>query len=409
MKEIIRASYVIGRRDFTAIIFSKAFIFFLLGPLFPLIVGIAAGALGGQVARDSAAPVIGLAMSAEDTQAIMTARDALSQQLGKGRFPDMKVLAVSVGPEPLDPRALLQDKRSGLAAVYSGSLSAPVITGTQGSIRRWQGEMALLTGYANSNGAMTLPDIERDIVQKSSSDAKQIRVLTGQAAQTLLFMLTMLLAGMVLSNLVEEKSNKIIEILAAAIPIDAVFIGKLFAMLAMAVVGICVWFAVGFAGAMALGGGMPSMPEPAVGWPIFFILAVIYFTMAYLMLGSLFLGIGAQAATVREVQTLSMPTTMMQLVIFFFAMYTVTKIGQPIEQVASIFPFSSPFAMIARAAQVETLWHHGVAIVGQGLFALLILRISVWLFRRNVMKSGKKVKKDTSEARKLFGLFPVGR
>ena len=35
-------------------------------------------------------------------------------------------------------------------------------------------------------------------------------------------LLTMLLAGMVLSNLVEEKGNKIIEILAAAIPMDAV-------------------------------------------------------------------------------------------------------------------------------------------------------------------------------------------
>lgn len=409
MKETIRAAYVIGRRDFTAIIFSKAFIFFLLGPLFPIIVGIAAGALGGQVARDSTTPVIGLAMPAKDTQAMVAARDTLSQQLGARRFPDLKVLAVSAGKEPLDPRGLLQDKHSGLAAVYSGTLAAPVITGTPGSIGRWQGEMALLTGYANSDGAMTLPDVEHDVIQQSNSDSKQVRVLTGQAAQTLLFMLTMLLAGMVLSNLVEEKSNKIIEILAAAIPIDAVFIGKLFAMLAMAVVGICVWFAVGFAGTLALGGGLPAMPEPAVGWPVFFILAVIYFTMAYLMLGSLFLGIGAQAATVREVQTLSMPTTMMQLVIFFFAMYTVTKIGQPIEQVASIFPFSSPFAMIARAAQVETLWHHGVAIIGQGLFALLILRISVWLFRRNVMKSGRKMKKNKSEARKLFGLFPVGQ
>ncbi len=407
MKETIRASYVIGRRDFTAIIFSKAFIFFLLGPLFPIIVGIAAGALGGQVARDTARPVIGIAMSSEDTQALVLAHSALSEKLGAKRFPELSPLEDTEGP--IDARGLLQNKKGNLAAVYSGSLKAPILTGGSSSVGRWQGEMALLTGYANSGGALTMPSIERDIITKSSNDAKQVRVLTGQAAQTLLFMLTMLLAGMVLSNLVEEKSNKIIEILAAAIPIDAVFIGKLFAMLAMAVVGICVWFTLGFAGTLALGGGMPSMPEPAVGWPIFFILAVIYFTMAYLMLGSLFLGIGAQAATVREVQTLSMPTTMLQLVIFFFAMYTVTKIGQPVEQVASIFPFSSPFAMIARAAQVDTLWHHGVAIIGQGLFALLVLRISVYLFRRNVMKSGKPIRKDEGKRRKLLGLIPVGR
>ena len=38
--------------------------------------------------------------------------------------------------------------------------------------------------------------------------------------------------------------------------------------------------------------------------------------MSYLLLGSIFLGIGAQASTAREVQTLSMPVTMAQVVIF---------------------------------------------------------------------------------------------
>ena len=198
----------------------------------------------------------------------------------------------------------------------------------------------------------------------------------------------MLLAGMVLSNLVEEKSNKIIEILAAAIPIDSVFIGKLFAMLAMAIVGIAVWGAVGLGALQIWGPGRPNMPVPAVGWPAFVILGILYFAMAYLILGSLFLGIGAMASTVREVQTLSMPVTMLQMFVFGFAFYTVSKIGQPIEIIACIVPFTSPFAMIARAAQVSELWPHLVALVGQGLFALLVVRMSAMLFRRNVMKSG---------------------
>ena len=45
---------------------------------------------------------------------------------------------------------------------------------------------------------------------------------------------------MLLSQLIEEKSNKVIEILAAAVPIDSIFLGKLFAMLAMSLVGIIV-------------------------------------------------------------------------------------------------------------------------------------------------------------------------
>jgi ABC-2 type transport system permease protein len=136
-------------------------------------------------------------------------------------------------------------------------------------------------------------------------------------------------------------------------------------------------------------------------------LCFTYFIMAYLMLGALFLGIGAMAATVREVQTISMPVTMAQLINFFFASYALTKTGEPMEKFAAIFPFSSPFAMIGRAALEPTLWHHGVAIVGQVLFAVLLLRLGVYLFKKNVMKSGSAGRVSEEGTRKLFGFIKV--
>ena len=407
MKEIIRAAFVIGRRDFTAIIYSKAFIFFLLGPLFPLLIGVAAGSLGGQIAKDIERPVIGVALSGVEADRLMAARSALVAEMGDRWFPELKIVARVEGREPLNPRGFLNDGEKGLVAVISGSLEKPMLTGTPGQIESWRGEIALLAGYAASGNTVKLPEVTESVVQKSAGNAKQQQLLTAQLAQTLLFMLTMLLAGMVLSNLVEEKSNKIIEILAASIPMDSVFLGKLFAMLAMACCGIIVWGAASFTILSIWGPGLPNLPTPAVGWPVFLTLAVIYFCLAYLMLGSLFLGIGAMAATVREVQTLSMPATMAQLLIFFLSMYTVTKMGEPIERFACIFPFSSPYAMIARAAQETNLWYHGVAIIGQMAFAILVLRLGVMLFKRNVMKSGSggKIKGDGS--RKLFGLVKV--
>jgi ABC-2 type transport system permease protein len=110
--------------------------------------------------------------------------------------------------------------------------------------------------------------------------------------------------------------------------------------------------------------------------------------MAYLLLGSLFLGIGSMAATVREVQTLSMPVTMMQLLVFFFASFTVAQQGRPIELVAAIFPFSSPFAMLSRAAQSEALWPHALALAWQAICVAAIIRLGAGIFRRSVMKSG---------------------
>lgn len=407
MKEIIRAAFVIARRDFTAIIYSKAFIFFLLGPFFPVVVGVAAGSLGGQIAKDANRPVVGLAMAESDSAKLIAARNTLAKTMGKSYFTEMKIVGDPAKDASRVPQDYLKKKEDNLSVVVTGSLTTPVVTGTKRAVDREKAGIELLAGHALNPGAVTMPITQNNIVAETANNDKQLRTVTGQGGQILIFFLTMLLAGMVLSNLVEEKSNKIIEILAASIPMESVFLGKLFAMLGMALLGIAVWTSIGFIAIQIWGPTLPSYPVPAVGWPLFIGLGFTYFILAYLMLGALFLGIGAMAATVREVQTISMPVTMAQLINFFFASYSLTKIGQPIEQFASIFPFSSPFAMIGRAAQEPTLWHHGVAIIGQLAFAILLLRLGVMLFKRNVMKSGSAGRIKDEKSRKLFGLVRV--
>jgi ABC-2 type transport system permease protein len=209
----------------------------------------------------------------------------------------------------------------------------------------------------------------------------------------LLFFLTILLSGMLLSQLIEEKSNKIIEVIAAAMPIDAMFVGKLFAMLAASVLGIVVWIS---AGALIVQvvkhGGVQTLPPPAVGWAGFLLLAIVYFAMNYLLLGAAFLTIGAQASTVREVQTMSMPVTFAQVLIFGFAASAIGKPDSAMGMAAAIFPLSSPMAMIARAAEQPEWWPHLLAILWQGLWVALILRVGAQLFRKTVLKSGPRVK-----------------
>ena len=110
--------------------------------------------------------------------------------------------------------------------------------------------------------------------------------------------------------------------------------------------------------------------------------------MSYLLIGATFLGIGAQASTVREVQTLSMPVTMAQVVLFGFAS---VGVGRPMSTEAigaAVFPLSSPFAMIARAAEQPALWPHVLALLWQALWVALILKMAAAVFRRSVLKSG---------------------
>ncbi len=384
MPELLRASWVIARRDFAAIIFSKAFFFFLLGPIFPLAIGIAAGSIGGQVARDIDKNSFALVMDAADSAAALKARTSLAKQLGEQRVP------VLVAVQTDNPDSVIKSgEDTRYLGVLTGSLAEPRLIGTKDEVERWKGPLELLVERAREGDSAAPARITTRLVTESSGSVEQGRLVTAQVGQALLVLLTMLLAGMVLSNLVEEKANKVIEVLAAAVPMDAVFLGKLVAMLGVSLVGIAVWAAVGSAIALLAGNALPQLPAPALGWPLFLALGLVYFAMGYLLLGSLFLTIGGLATTVREVQTLSMPVTMAQLLVFFLAASSITRPGSPMELFAAAFPLSSPFAMLARAAQSDALWPHALALGWQALCVLLFVRFGAQIFRRRVMKSGK--------------------
>jgi ABC-2 type transport system permease protein len=54
---------------------------------------------------------------------------------------------------------------------------------------------------------------------------------------------------------------------------------------------------------------------------------------------------------------------------------------------AAAFPLSSPFAMIARAALDEAILPHVAALLWQGLWVALILKLAAAWFRRSVLNS----------------------
>ncbi len=392
---LVRAAWVIARRDFTAILFSRAFIFFLLGPLFPIAVGTLAGGIGNRVEASAAQAQIGVAMQAADVDRMLAAHATLAAQVGSG-LPQMKVLARLAPDETFDAAAVLEGGKGNYGGVLTGTPAAPVLTATAERLRWWSGPVGLIAATAERTSPATFPQIGMRVVASSGANEARGRMRTAQSGQVILFLLTMLLAGMVLSNLVEEKANKIIEILAAAIPMDAVFLGKLFAMLAISFVGIAVWASaiggvMGLSGLEGMFGGavnLNDLPTPGVGWPTFIALGIAYFAMAYLLLGSIFLAVGSLASTVREVQTLSMPVTMLQVFLFLFATLAVGDRGGWLEWSAMAFPFSSPFTMLARAAQEEALWPHALALGWQLAWVALSIKLGAALFRRRVMKSG---------------------
>jgi ABC-2 type transport system permease protein len=391
LPETIRAAFVIARRDFTATVLSKTFLLFLLGPLFPIALGMGMVGIGAQVDRNAKAPPIAVISSQQDYELLSAARARLTP------LADTPLVELRYVPPKGDPadqqKKLLSSEIEPVMAVFDGGLSAPHLTGTVTGRDRTAKQMKLFVDEARRMAAQPrVNGAKLQITQTKEMAGPQAarRVQTGRMGQALLFVLTILLAGMVLSQLIEEKSSKVIEVLAAAVPIDAIFLGKLFAMLATSLTGIALWT---IAGAFTINslatGGLKSLPTPAVGWPAFVSLTVVYFSMSYLLIGATFLGIGAHASTAREVQILSMPVTMAQLVLFGFASLAVGQPNSAMGMGAAIFPLSSPFAMIARAAELPDIWPHLMALGWQALWVALILRLAAAVFRRSVLKSGK--------------------
>ncbi|HEY0628073.1 MAG TPA: ABC transporter permease [Sphingomicrobium sp.] len=391
LPETIRAAFVIARRDFTATVLSKTFFFFILGPLFPLALGFGFGGIGAQVERNVKPSAIVTVMAKEDYTLLQSARTRLLPLTEELPLIELRWVEPS-GDIQAQRDHLIGSDDNPVLGVLDGSLASPHFTGAADSGSRTLKQLRVIIDEARRM------KIERQVegrplqvttVRSSSGTVALSRSVTAWIGQTLLFVLTILLAGMLLSQLIEEKSSKVIEVLAAAVPVDAIFLGKLFAMLAMSLLGIAVWAGVGTAAiALASTGGLGALPAPAVGWTAFLVLVFVYFSMSYLLIGATFLGIGAQASTVREVQTLSMPVTMAQVVLFGFASLGVGKPMTAEAIGAAVFPLSSPFAMIGRAAEQGALWPHALALLWQALWVALILKFAAAIFRRSVLKSG---------------------
>ena len=129
MMTLFEAAWVIARRDFIAIVYSRSFILFLLAPLFIVVV---ASILFGIVSRRRrrAAPAASSRSSPTPptSQALSAARARLVAGTAERALPDPAPRRP--GRERRGPGAAPARRRgAGYSAVFSGTLERPVLTG----------------------------------------------------------------------------------------------------------------------------------------------------------------------------------------------------------------------------------------------------------------------------------------
>ncbi len=405
---LFQSSMVIARRDFTATVMSKTFLLFLLGPVLALVFAGLLGMAGGAADRDALKPTVTVVGNPGDIRPVQRAYARLRERVSARAMPDLTFVPVDGAPAA-QVRKLLAATVKSPTAVLTGLPASPRLQGPKSGLDRVEESIQLVldevrTEAAFEKAGVARPDIavERTVLDPAGGGSSTNRHLIARLGQFLLLFITMLLAGMLLSQLVEEKSNKVIEVLAAAVPVDAIFFGKLTAMLGVSLVGIAFWAGLATAALVTLLPNGVPLPVPAVGWPLFGLLGILYYIMNYTLVGAVFLGVGGQANSAREVQTLSLPATMGQVVVFGLASHVVTRLADPIGIFAAIFPLSSPLTMLSYAAQRGEVWPHLLAVLWQGLWVYIIIRFGAARFRVTVLKSG-----PSATGKRRFGLGRV--
>ncbi len=405
MTPFLKNMFVIARRDFLAIVATPTFLLFLLAPLFMVGMGLAGGMGASQLADSTRGTGrIVAVVDAADVEALRAADRRLRDAFTRGDAPPPLEYRIAGQGAP-DPLAITREKGTDTYAVMTGPLASPRIVerNADGGSGRYLTLLVnqVLRDRAAGEIAPAKPRFE-SIQRGGTSIAVQQSL--GFGAVFIIFLLTLLLAGQTVSSLAEEKGNKVIEILAAAVPRESVFLGKLLGFLGVAVLFIAFWMA------MALAGGLIAAMQidpaalataqsaskaatalgaaPATGWPFFLGIGFVYFILSFLLLGAVFLGVGAQAATVREIQMLSLPITIFQVGMFSLSTAAASAPGSTLSTVAQIFPFSSPLAMAARAATDDSKAVHLLALGWQAIWVALVIFLSVRLFRAGVLSGG---------------------
>ncbi|SFP89622.1 ABC transporter permease [Sphingomonas rubra] len=393
VRRFLRQMLTVARRDFVATVATPVFLLFLFAPA--LMAGLSAvGGIGAAQMNDGDTDRARIVAILPPSQGrIMAAEDArLRRIIPRGGRPAPLAIVAPTADPAAQARTLVAASDRDVDGVLYGDLARPTIL--LAPLARFSGDY--LEGLAHATLATERLGDPVRVRARRIETRETGRSIGGQHQAGFLavfgvFFLTLFLAGQVVGSMAEERNNKVIEILAAAVPLEAVFGGKLLGLFGVAVLFVGFWGTViGELLNLLPAGVSAAFGElaPAIGAPGFAFLFAAYFSMAYLLLGSAFLAIGAQAQSQREIQMLSLPITLIQVAMFALASAAARAPGSTLALVAEIFPLSSPFAMVGRATSSPSWWPHVAALAWQALWVALFIGAGARLFRRGVLQSG---------------------
>jgi ABC-2 type transport system permease protein len=221
-------------------------------------------------------------------------------------------------------------------------------------------------------------------VEDASDQARMAPFFVPFALMMLMFMVVMMGATPLMQGVLEEKMQRIAEVLLGSVPPFSLMLGKLLGMTAVSLTITAVY----------LGGGLWAAYEfdfagqIGVGLLVWFL---VFQALASLMYGSLFIAIGAACTDMKETQNLLWPVMLLACLPMFVLGNVLQEPNSAVCTALSYFPFATPTLMTARLGVPPGVpwWQPVVGVV----IVLATTLACVWaagrIFRVGLLLQGK--------------------
>lgn len=241
-------------------------------------------------------------------------------------------------------------------------------------------------------------DAETGEVEDAEESNLLEELLVPAALTMLMFMLVMMSTPALLNNVLEEKMQKIAEVLVSSVRPFDLLMGKL-----LSAVGVSLTLAVLYVGAAivtlnvidvppAVQAVLPALTGSNLAWFALFLL------LALLIYGAMFSAIGAACSEIQDAQSLMTPAMLMLVVPLMFMGIVVKSPDGTLATVLSLIPPFTPILMFLRVTLPPgaATWQVLLALVLTLLYTGLVIKAAEKIFRIGILMQG-----DSPSLRKL--------
>jgi ABC-2 type transport system permease protein len=231
---------------------------------------------------------------------------------------------------------------------------------------------------------LTRPNRQTGQLEDAAEEKRMTGFFLPLVLIALMFVVIMIGATPAMQGVVEEKSQRIAEVLLGSVTPFQLMAGKLFGVVAVSSTMAAVYLggAVFVAGRYDL---TDALTPGLVAWFIVFLL------LALLIYGSLFIAVGAAAGDIKDTQTLLMPIMVIACLPFFALGPIMMDPNGKVAVACSFFPFAAPMVLVARQSVPPgvPVWQMAVGIA----IVLATTVFCVWaagrVFRVGILMQGK--------------------